>query len=138
MFVLDTDTLSHLLRGNPRVTARRAEVDEELALTVITRIEVLQGRFASVLKAEDGERLLLAQTRLVETERDLHKFMILGVDATAVVAFDQLRQNKKLKKIGRPDLLIASIVLANQATLVTRNEKDFGKVPGLRIENWVD
>lgn len=138
MFVLDTDTLTHLLRGHARVTAKRAEVDEEVALSVITRIEVLQGRFASVLKAENGERLLLAQTRLMETERDLNKFMILGLDAAAAAMFDQLRQIKKIKKIGRPDLLIAAIVLANGATMVTRNETDFAKVPGLRIENWID
>jgi predicted nucleic acid-binding protein len=36
----------------------------------------------------------------------------------------------ELKKIGRGDLLIAAITLANQATLVTRNEKDFCLVPG--------
>ena len=45
---------------------------------------------------------------------------------------------KKLKKSGRADLLIAAITLANRATLVTRNEKDFRQVPGLQVENWVD
>jgi tRNA(fMet)-specific endonuclease VapC len=137
MFVLDTDTLTHLLRGHKRVTARRAEATAEVALTVVTRFEVLQGRFASVLKAADGEKLLLAQQRLVDTERDLEKFIILTVDAAASGEFDRLRQNKKLK-IGRADLLIAAIALANRATLVTRNHKDFRKVPGLRIENWAD
>lgn len=137
MFVLDTDTLTHLLVGHKRVTKRRARTTEEVALTVVTRIELLQGRFASVLKAENGEQLLRAQQRLAENERNLTKFIILTVDAAAVVEFDRLRQNKKLK-IGRADLLIAAITLANRATLVTRNQKDFRKVPGLRIENWAD
>jgi len=35
-------------------------------------------------------------------------------------------------------LLIAAITLANRATIVTRNEKDFRKIPGFRVENWVD
>jgi tRNA(fMet)-specific endonuclease VapC len=137
MFVLDTDTLTHLLRGHKRVTARRAEATAEVALTVVTRFEVLQGRFASVLKAVDGEKLLLAQQRLADTERDLEEFIILTADAAASGEFDRLRQNKKLK-IGRADLLIAAITLANRATLVTRNQKDFRKVPGLRMENWAD
>jgi predicted nucleic acid-binding protein len=43
MFVLDTDTFSHLVRGNERVASRRLQVNEDVVLTVITRIEVLQG-----------------------------------------------------------------------------------------------
>jgi tRNA(fMet)-specific endonuclease VapC len=49
-----------------------------------------------------------------------------------------LLQNKKVKKIGRADLLIAAFAMANRAVLVTRNLKDFRQVPGLRIENWAD
>jgi tRNA(fMet)-specific endonuclease VapC len=136
MFVLDTDTLTHLFRGHQRVTEKHAQATAEVTLTVVTRIEVFLGRFASVLKAEDGEKLLLAQQRLVETERDLEKFIVLTVDAAAATEFDRLRQNKKVKKIGRADLLIAAITLANRGTLVTCNETDFRKVPGLRLENW--
>jgi tRNA(fMet)-specific endonuclease VapC len=43
-----------------------------------------------------------------------------------------------LRKIGRADLLIACIALANGATFATRNVRDFKLVPGLRVENWVD
>jgi tRNA(fMet)-specific endonuclease VapC len=71
MFVLDTDTLSHFLRAQGRVTERVQQASEEVVITLISRIEILQGRFASVLKAEDGEKLILAQQRLEETEKDL-------------------------------------------------------------------
>jgi tRNA(fMet)-specific endonuclease VapC len=63
---------------------------------------------------------------------------IRAIDVLAAAEFDRLRPNKKLKKIGRADLLIACIALANRATLVTRNLKHFRLVPGLRVENWVD
>jgi tRNA(fMet)-specific endonuclease VapC len=138
MFVLDTDTLTHLLRGNERVIQKRRQATDEVAITVITRIEVLQGRFASALKAEDGKKLLLAQQRLEETENDLAKFVTLRVGVGASAEFDRLRQNRKFRKIGRADLLIAAIALANQATLVTCNREDFRKAPGLRIENWTE
>jgi tRNA(fMet)-specific endonuclease VapC len=52
--------------------------------------------------------------------------------------FDRLRQNKRLKKIGRGDLLIACIALAHRATLITRNQRDFRQVPGLQLDNWAD
>ena len=60
------------------------------------------------------------------------------IDDAAAAEFDRLREHKKLKKIGRGDLLIASIALANRATLVTRNQRDFRLVPGLQLDNWVD
>jgi tRNA(fMet)-specific endonuclease VapC len=91
-----------------------------------------------VLKAEDGDKLLLAQRRLVDSEEDLKRFTILAIGPAAAAEFDGLRQNKKLKKIGRGDLLIAALTLANRATLVTRNRKDFDQVPGLKIEDWAD
>jgi tRNA(fMet)-specific endonuclease VapC len=138
MFVLDTDTLSLLLRGHARVIDRVAHATEEVAITLITRIELLQGRFASVLKAESGERLIQAQRRLAESEKDLDRFTILVFDSLAAAEFDRLRQKGKLKRIGRCDLLIAVLTLANRATLVTRNRRDFGQVPGLKVEDWAD
>jgi len=138
MFVLDTDILSLLLRAHARVTERVAQATEEVAITLISRIEILQGRFASVLKEENSEKLLQAQQRLYESEKDLSRFTILAIGPGTAAEFDRLRQNKKLKKIGRCDLLIAALTLANRATLVTRNRKDFGQVPGLEVEDWTD
>jgi tRNA(fMet)-specific endonuclease VapC len=91
-----------------------------------------------VLKAADGEQLLRAQEWLRRTEDDLTRFRVIPLNAAAGAEFDQLRMNKKLKKIGRADLLIAAITLANRATLVSRNLKHFRQVPGLQVENWVD
>jgi tRNA(fMet)-specific endonuclease VapC len=123
MFVLDTDTLTHWLRGHARVSQRRSQVADNVVLTVITRIEVLQGRFAAVLKAPDGDQLQEAQDRLTESERQLANFDILLVNATAAAEFERLLSTKGLRRIGRGDLLIASISLAYRATLVTRNRK---------------
>jgi tRNA(fMet)-specific endonuclease VapC len=62
----------------------------------------------------------------------------LKFDAAAAKEFDTLRQSRKLKRIGRVDLLIASITLANDATLVTRNLRHFRQVPNLKVVNWID
>jgi tRNA(fMet)-specific endonuclease VapC len=136
--ILDTDIFTLLAVDHPRVLARSRQSQGEVALTTVTRIEALGGRFASVIKASDGQQLLLAQQWLERTERDLAQFSLLPFDAAAAAEFDRLRQTRGLKKIGRADLLIAAIALARRATLVTRNLRDFRQVPGLRVENWAD
>jgi tRNA(fMet)-specific endonuclease VapC len=139
MKVLDTSTLTHLFGGHPRVLEAFNKEAEEIATTVISRIEILQGRFAMLLKAADGSELQRAQWWLDQAVEQLAEIpRLLAIDAASADEFDRLRANKKLKKIGRADLLIAAITLANRATLVTRNRKDFRQVAGLQVENWVD
>jgi tRNA(fMet)-specific endonuclease VapC len=138
MILLDTDTFTLHHAGHVKVAERTSNAAEIPRLTIVTQIEALRGRQEALVKAEDGERLLRAQRLLMSTVQHLALFQIVPLDDAAAAEFDRLRQAKGLKKIGRNDLLIASIALANKATLVTRNTKDFGKVPGLRIENWAD
>jgi tRNA(fMet)-specific endonuclease VapC len=138
MKVLDTDALTLLLQGQAKVLERRKQESDEVVIAVVGRMEVLQGRFASLFKAADGKELKRGQQRLDQAERDLRAFRVLSITDAVAAEFDRLRQVKRLKKIGRGDLLIAAIAMANRATLVTRNVKDFRTVPGLQIENWAD
>lgn len=139
MYFLDTDTLTLAHAGHPQVGDRFRLIDpNEVAITVITWIEILRGRFDALLKASDGTQLRRAQEFLRRSEERLRALEIVSVDAAAATEFDRLRQNKKLKRLGRGDLLIASIALAHGAILVTRNLKDFRQIPGLRSENWAD
>ena len=137
MHLLDTDILSLLQRGNARVVeALVALPDSDLAITLITKIELLRGRHDFVLKAATGEQLLRAEKWLKETELFLLKTPVIYPDTAAATQFDRLRLMKGLRKIGRADLLIASTVLANDATLVTRNVRHFKQIPDLKIVSW--
>jgi tRNA(fMet)-specific endonuclease VapC len=138
MIVLDTDTLTLLIVGHERVGERYRHTAEEVAITVISRIEVLQGRFATLLKAANGAELQRGQRRLDQAEENLSLFRVLSSTDAAAAEFDRLRENKKLRKIGRADLLIACIALANRASLVSRNLKHLRLVLGLQVENWAD
>jgi tRNA(fMet)-specific endonuclease VapC len=139
MHLLDTDTLTHLYAGHPRVAAQLAVLtDADVGTTIITRIEIRRGRFDFVLKAATGPDLLRAQQLLARTEELLAQTIIVPIDEAASVEFERLRMMKGLRKIGRADLLIAGIALAHRATLVTRNLRHFRQIPGLAITNWVD
>ena len=139
MHLFDTDTLTHLYAGNTNVIARlNAAEDSEVGITIITKAEMLRGRIEYLIKAENRESLLKAQELLFRTEELLAELLIVPISQRAADEFERLRAVSKLRKIGRADLLIASISLANRATLVTRNIKHFKQIPGVRVVNWVD
>jgi tRNA(fMet)-specific endonuclease VapC len=98
----------------------------------------LRGRIDYILKAQADGDLLNAQHFFHRTEELLAQIQILSVNQPAVDHLAQLLTTPKLRKIGRADLIIASIALSRRATLVTRNLKHFKQIPGLMVINWVD
>jgi tRNA(fMet)-specific endonuclease VapC len=139
MHLLDTDTLTYLHAGHPQVARRLRNLeDPHVATTVITRVEILRGRFEFLLKAADGAQLLRAQQLLSRSEELLAQIVTVPLDERSAQEFDRLRSTKSLAKVGRADLLIASIAMVHRATLVTRNVGHFSRIPGLMVVNWVD
>jgi tRNA(fMet)-specific endonuclease VapC len=139
MHRLDTDTLTHLHAGHRRVAERLGELDDpDVGITIITKIELLRGRFDRFLKASTVAEFLRAQELLLRTEELLAQIAAVPFSHAAAQHFERLRSLRGLKKIGRADLLVASIALAHRATLVTRNLDHFRRVPHLTVTNWVD
>ena len=139
MHLLDTDTLTYLHAGHPQVIAHlRATDDPVVGTTIITKGEILRGRIDFLLKAATGIELLRAQQWFTRSEELLAQILIVPFDESATKQFDRLRINKAYRKIGRTDLLIASIGLANRAILVTRNVRHFRQIHGITVVNWVD
>jgi tRNA(fMet)-specific endonuclease VapC len=139
MYLLDTNILTALHAGNSKVINKIKHLDDpEIAITIITKVELIQGRISFLLKATNGQDLLRAQNLLVQTERLLSELEVVSFDQSAIEQFELLLTNRSLRKSGRADLLIASIALANRATLVSRNLKDFQNIPNLKLVNWMD
>jgi tRNA(fMet)-specific endonuclease VapC len=142
MHLLDTNILTALYLGNPKIITALSQLDSsQVATTIITKVELLRGRIDYLLKADRSESVLRAQALLWETEQRLNEIEIIPFNTAAIAQFDALVVNPSLRKSGRADLLIASITLANRATLVTlvtRNLKDFQRIPNLQVVNWFD
>ncbi|MBR1598101.1 MAG: type II toxin-antitoxin system VapC family toxin [Lachnospiraceae bacterium] len=68
----------------------------------------------------------------------MNTFIKVAFSEQAAVCYGQIRSDleKRGEPIGRNDLIIASIVLADNGILVTNNEKEFNRIEGLRLENW--
>jgi tRNA(fMet)-specific endonuclease VapC len=139
-FVLDTDTVTLLHLGHATVMRHLGHHrrSAEVAVTIVTRGEILRGRIDYLLKANDKETFLKAQRLLATSEFQLEALAVLPLDESALDLFEVYRNTKGIRSIGRADLLIAAIAVAHRATLVTRNRKHFGKKPALALANWVD
>jgi tRNA(fMet)-specific endonuclease VapC len=135
LYVLDTDMLTLLEEGHPAVARRFLEQRPgDAAITVLSVEEQLSGWYTQVRKAKRPERQAWAYRRLADAVGFLAHLRILTYDEQAIARYEQLRKAKV--KIGRMDLRIAAVMLEYAAVLVTRNTRDFRKVPGLPIEDW--
>jgi tRNA(fMet)-specific endonuclease VapC len=138
LYVIDTDHLSLYERGNlvvqRRILAARQADTDDLAITVVTVEEQFAGRLAQVRKATTPQNLISAYAYLKMTLLLFSDLEVLDYDAKADACFREFRQPGL--RIGTQDLRIAAITLANSGILVTRNRRDFEKVPKLVLQDW--
>jgi tRNA(fMet)-specific endonuclease VapC len=135
LFVLDTDVLTLCYRGDP-VLARRvdAQLPTELAISVMTVDEQLTGWYTATRKARRPDQLASAYAYLGNAVVRLARWPILPYAELAigrVAQFTALRLNVRIM-----DLRIAAIALEHGAVVDTRNQRDFGRIPGLSVEDW--
>jgi tRNA(fMet)-specific endonuclease VapC len=128
--MLDTNIISDLIR-NPqgRAAKRIAKVGEHNVCTsVIVAAELRYGCAKS-----GSERLLKAVEVL------LGEITVLPFDVPADARYAEIRSEMEAagKPIGSNDLLIAAHAFATGSTIVTANVEEFGRVRGLKVENWV-
>jgi tRNA(fMet)-specific endonuclease VapC len=139
MLVLDTDHLVEFQRGTSaeshRLKERLDRAAEPFATTIISVEEMMRGWMAAVRRIHDPRGQINAYAKLRQLFRFFATWHILEWNEAAVDEYDALKRART--RAGTMDLKIASIVLANRATLLTRNTKDFQQVPGLRLENWM-
>ena len=134
IYILDTDHLSLYGRNHPILIPKLLAAKIQLTTTAINVEEQLRGRLAQVAEAREGILQSNAYQRLVETVMLLSEFHVLQYDEKSQEIYQIFRSQRI--RIGTQDLRIASIVIANKGILLTRNLRDFEKVPGLTIQDW--
>jgi tRNA(fMet)-specific endonuclease VapC len=138
MLVLDTDHMS-LLEWDSNSSAflreRLAEyADRDVATTIVNYEEQMRGWMAYIASARSVDAQLEAYRRLRGHLDNYRQIPVLDFDEAAGTVYQRLRRTRL--RIGTMDLKIAAIVLSNDAILLSRNRKDFEKVPGLKLEDW--
>lgn len=130
-FLLDTNICIYIRRKKPEEALRRFRTLKagEAGLSVITFGELLYGAEKSAQR-----------TAALELLRELAQALpVMGLPEAAAEAYGTMRAEleRKGQMIGNNDLWIAAHAKAAGLTLVTNNEREFRRVRGLKVENWV-
>ena len=139
MFVLDTVHMSALELGSgaagQRLIARLNKLAiGEVATTIITYEEQMRGWLSVLAQSRSLDEQVEAYRRLKRMLGNYLKIEILEFDGPAAARFQQLQGLRP--QIGTMDMKIAAITLTHDATVLTKNLKDFSRVPDLRVEDW--
>jgi tRNA(fMet)-specific endonuclease VapC len=129
-YLLDTNIVSDLIRNPQGIIARRiAKVGvPQICTSIIVAAELRYG-------AEKRGAVSLSE----RLEAVLERLEVMSFEAPADTTYALLRA--KLERSGKPiganDLLIAAHALCLGCAIVTDNEREFGRVAGLKLENWL-
>jgi tRNA(fMet)-specific endonuclease VapC len=128
--MLDTNICIYIIRKRPKSVLRRLQRYRvsDIGVSAITLSELEYGVAKSTMPQQN--KLALAEF--------LAPIEILPYDDMTARQYGELRAHleKRGTPIGSLDMLIAAHALSLKCTLVTNNEVEFQRVPGLRIENW--
>ena len=129
-FMLDTNIVIYTMKNRPQqVRETFNRYSGQLCVSVVTVGELVFGT----------ERSAHPQRNLADVEAFLARLDVLPFDRPAASHFGQLRS--ELYRVGKPigpyDMMIAGHARSQGLILVSNNVKEFARVPGLRIENWV-
>jgi tRNA(fMet)-specific endonuclease VapC len=130
LYLLDTNTLIAALKGRPEVRSRL----ESLPLSAMRLSAIVLGELE--FGAEKSAHRERNRTRLATLVQRLE---LVGVDHDITRHYAKVRAmlERQGTPIGANDTWIAAQALAIKATLVTDNEREFSRVPGLPMENWL-
>lgn len=129
MYLLDTDTIVYLLKGHPEVERNLAlHTDDVVGTSAVTLMELYYGAFKSQQVAGN-----LARVRALEKGV---KIWELGHQTAEVFGVLKAQLEREGSRLDDFDLAIAACALSYDLTLVTNNEAHFGRVRGVRLENW--
>ena len=128
-FLLDTDTCSAHMRRPAQLAHRFVQHTGGLAIPSIVLAELYAGAY----KHPNPPSLLTLITDL------LQEVDVLDFDSACAERFGQVRGTLLQQgiSVSRVDLLIASVALVHNLTMVTHNTKDYQNIPGLRLDDWL-
>lgn len=129
MYLLDTDTVIYNLNGHENVTRHILHhIDDPIMISVPTLMELYYGAYKSQKKTSNLSK--------VKTLAQGMEVVPAGPEIADIFGLMKSDMEVAGTRLDDFDLTIAAIALAHNLTLVTNNEKHFGRIDGLKLENW--
>ncbi|MGA2650884.1 MAG: PIN domain-containing protein [Terracidiphilus sp.] len=131
-YMLDTDISSYIMKRSDAGVLRKLQTVavSDVCVSAITKAELMYGVEVSSRRQQDQ----------VALDAYLRHVAVLDFPGEAAVEYGQIRGDLKARgaMIGGNDLLIAAHARCLGITLVTNNTREFGRVLGLKMENWAE
>lgn len=135
LYILDTDHISLLQQKHPLIMAKINQINpNNIVVTIISFQEQVKGWFNLINRNGDNASIIWAYQGLSDVIKYFNRITVLDFDENAYNIFQNLKSQQI--RIGSQDLRIASIALAVNGIIITRNQKDFSKIPNLIREDW--
>ena len=130
-YLLDTDTFSALVKERSAAALERL-LEVASGQVMMSVVSIAEVQFGLALKPQHDRVLarVEAMSRVVQA-------LPLGLNVVPHYAGARTALQRLGTPIGANDLWLAAHALAEDLTLVTNNEREFRRVPGLRVENWL-
>ena len=131
MYMLDTNICIYVLKNHSAKLKHKFKVSKDLCISAVTYAELCFG-------IENGDSSPRAQ-RWEQFDAFTRLLLTLPLDEDAGRHYGRIRAHLRRKgaMISNNDLFIAAHALSTSAILVSNNEREFKRVPGLLVENWV-
>lgn len=131
MYLLDTDTVIYILKGNPRaVGSLKKHIHDSLKIGTITLMELYYGAYKSQKVTSN-----LAKVKNLENVMEV---IPVGEEVAEIFGREKVRLEKEGLPLDDFDLVVGCCALAHNLTLVTNNVRHFKRIEGLQVTNWIE
>ena len=138
MYILDTDVVTlffHHRDQQPVLVSRiLATPPERLWISVITAEEMIQGAFKLIRRDQRRGKGTGGYALLTKILQDIPSFQILPFGDQADLIYKAMPA--AVRRLGSADCRIAASAIAHGYTVITRNTRDFGQIPNVKLEDW--
>lgn len=138
-YLLDTDHLSVIQKSTGQdykyLSARMAQIPiSDFGISIVTVHEQFLGSHTYISRTRNAQDLVKGYEFMTRLVKNIKTIPVAPFDDSASILFDNFQSQGV--KVATMDLRIAAIACSRRLILLTRNYRDFVKVPGLRIEDW--